>query len=1054
MAADASSAATPDAALGSSLEFLLDGHTDVEDVRLACSYAAPLDAPNLPACVALASVASFLGEADSEARCERIVELLLDDCARRHGSSRRKRIGLLLRWLLTHPELSSSASAAIVACLNGEASLNRLKLAAAWTLQASSAARSTSGLPDWPPRVLVQLVRALGASSRTPTPTKLSAAAADATVSTFSEICHCATRASGEEWHSAMRQCATDARALLGSLAVWRRGQLAFVTATEELSRALDGAADGGLVDAAHLWLHCAPLLLCEGETASAHRLRGRVGRWLERLRDPGVNDEIVLRNQQQQLLCGLALQIDSLSPDARSSVIAQAAPGCYPILSQICRSSNQDDAALPLALMITLLPTLTQNGQEAAVVLQPLLDLIRDSDTASPAVVRLTAQLALMHPELVLPDVCAVLASPVLSQRENARAILASVSELADLGRLLGRERSERLLDTLMLQLFADENQRVVSLVAALDLSIVLPRLTGILAAPLSARPLATAPLEATIEEAMLVALSHSADPAVAIGAVIDTLRDSSSTHAPGGVAAGGGEGRNDLPSRVSHPGQIGPSSSTSCAGNGQAESGEKAGVPTAEDEKVSEAVLLRTTRRWANQLPPDAWASVLRMGCTKFFAAAQDTCSMHVLKALLGKADDTSGGDGAGGRGGVTDADCAARHSVVARAAINRIASTRSATEGTGKKSSPAVEGGEHEAAAAGEPFDRLRPLLLLQLLPEDSWRSAQESKIIEASEGASGLDALVPVCRAALTSCIDDGLEIQPVRKLAASLLARLPPRPSAELMWSRLRRAAASPHDFGQQTESALALYYLCCAVLLHPEVAGEAADDEHAPVLIDLLLTKPASAADGGGEAPDRLQRGAMDCIARLLCAPFQPPLMQKLSGRAKLARPPLASVRENLTGRILLMLDAPDTTTHAVTIVGLGVRMLHARGGGKLAWPLVQAWLPALLERQGAQITNALFDLAFHAQPFVAPSSLATLFERARSDASSTCAATRAAALKLTGVAFADLEHAAPPEAIEPMLHQLHGLSKDDPSREVRMIAQRLLSTALGSAAR
>ena len=429
-----------------------------------------------------------------------------------------------------------------------------------------------------------------------------------------------------------------------------------------------------------------------------------------------------------------------------------------------------------------------------------------------------------------------------------------------------------------------------------------------------------------------------------------------------------------------------------------------------------------------------------------------------MHVLKALLGKADDTSGGDGAGGRGGVTDADCAARHSVVARAAINRIASTRSATEGTGKKSSPAVEGGEHEAAAAGEPFDRLRPLLLLQLLPEDSWRSAQEGEasceVVEASEGARALDALVPACRAALTSCIDDGLEMQPVRKLAASLLARLPPRPSAELMWSRLRRAAASPHDFGQQTESALALYYLCCAVLLHPEVAAEAADDEHAPVLIDLLLTKPASAADGGGEAPDRLQRGAMDCIARLLCAPFQPPLMPPSSGRAELARAPLASVRENLTRRLLLMLDAPSTTEHALAIVGLGVRMLHARGGGKLAWPLVQAWLPALLERQGAQITNALFDLAFHAQPFVAPSSLATLFQRARSDASSPCAATRAAALKLTGVAFADLEHAAPPEAIEPMLHQLHGLSKDDPSREVRMIAQRLLSTALGSAAR
>ena len=133
--------------------------------------------------------------------------------------------------------------------------------------------------------------------------------------------------------------------------------------------------------------------------------------------------------------------------------------------------------------------------------------------------------------------------------------------------------------------------------------------------------------------------------------------------------------------------------------------------------------------------------------------------------------------------------------------------------------------------------EPFDRLRPLLLLQLLPEDHWSAAPDD------------GSLMPSCRQALMSCVDDESEMQQVRKLAVSLLARLPPKDGVvggggenteDLMWARVRRLADKPYDAAEEPTSALALYYVCCGVTLHYEMASTAADDNHAPILLRIL----------------------------------------------------------------------------------------------------------------------------------------------------------------------------------------------------------------------
>ena len=304
-----------------------------------------------------------------------------------------------------------------------------------------------------------------------------------------------------------------------------------------------------------------------------------------------------------------------------------------------------------------------------------------------------------------------------------------------------------------------------------------------------------------------------------------------------------------------------------------------------------------------------------------------------------------------------------------------------------------------------------------------------------------GVAELRVLLPACRAALTSCVDDETEMQQVRKLAVSLLARLPPGESAELMWSRLRRVADEPLQYGPQPCSALALFYICCAVSLYPDVAAAAGDESHASILITILSTPTRE------EAFHRLQQGAVDCLARVLCAPLIAP-----------ANGTLAVESSALKTRLLTMLDTPTSTALTLAVVGVAVRMLHANGGAAVVAPLAEAWIPALLTRDGPAITHALFELAFHCQqaPAVLGQHTAALLQRARIDVSAADVPTRLAGLKLLGVllssGISSLQSIGEGDEPVALLRMLHKLAQGDESDKVRALAQALVRTAVGEA--
>ena len=1049
--------------IGAALNTLLDA--PVDDVALAC--ASPNDGMDLPASTALAAISSYISI--DESRCARVIALILD-----HSSTRRrhKRAGLLLRHLLAHELFSANATTAVVDCLAGDSSFNPAKLALVASLQAVTAAPTTGSLV-WSPSVLSRLLQATAACTYTaPEPTKLAAAAVDATICGFAEACKCAQcdDAAFATWRKAMQQCTTDMCAVLNVLSRWRHTQVAFVAAMDELSYALqqlDGEG-GDFVAMARLWQHCAPILLCAAEAPNRSKLRARFERWSARLAPPGDDDYATRR----EVLCGFAVQIDSLDSGMRTLALTLAAPTIHPLVCSLIRASNQQDSALPLALLRALVPSMMRrDGGELAIWIGPLLDMLHATDVAAPLVVQRAAQLAGEYPEVVLPDVCAKLASRVPTQRANAIAILRAVGERQQLTRLLGRSHSEGLCESLIallpeepVALLPEEpvailpEEPVASLLAMLDVHIALPCLAA--AATTSCSGSRAVVLDAPV----LAALTSTREPASALGAIVDTLRDIAARRArTDGQRTMGSSG--SLPSSPPrHPGDIGPPSPT---GEERRSFVPPAAAADGSADDAGAAMLLRAVHAWACSLSSGAWEAVLRMACTKFFAAAQDTWSMRVLKALLAAGGD-GGGDSGGDSGGDGDGDGdgdggAARHAIVIGAAIHRLSSlqpsaddasvTTDATATAGVTNPDDMSAGSARRDAH-EPFDKLRPLLLLQMLPEAMWRlvtdvtdGTGEIDPIEhggAGEGAqpagvSALRALLPACRAALTACVDDEGEMQQVRKLAASLLARLPPGKSAQVMWARVRRAADEPLGYGAQPASALALYYVCCAVSLHPVVAESAAGEAHATMLLSILTSTVRS------EPFQRLQQGAMDCLGRVLTAPY-------------LTAPhvaPRGGGSSSLDERLLSMLDAPVTSGLPIVLLGVSIRMMHSHGGGSAVAPLANAWIPTLLARDGAAITNALFEIAYHMQanpPGRGMRQHATaLLERARHDARDAHAPTRLAALKLLGVLLSSLPTTA--EGDEPLevLRMLHELARDDSAEEVRTLAQALVRTAVGT---
>ena len=86
------------------------------------------------------------------------------------------------------------------------------------------------------------------------------------------------------------------------------------------------------------------------------------------------------------------------------------------------------------------MLPTMAANGDATIpVLLQPLLDMLHHSDHMPRAVVRTAASLAASHPDVMLPEACAKLASRVSTERTNAARVLLATARLGGLSAARG---------------------------------------------------------------------------------------------------------------------------------------------------------------------------------------------------------------------------------------------------------------------------------------------------------------------------------------------------------------------------------------------------------------------------------------------------------------------------------------------------------------------------------------------------------------------------------------------------------------------------------------
>ena len=216
-----------------------------------------------------------------------------------------------------------------------------------------------------------------------------------------------------------------------------------------------------------------------------------------------------------------------------------------------------------------------------------------------------------------------------------------------------------------------------------------------------------------------------------------------------------------------------------------------------------------------------------------------------------------------------------------------------------------------------------------------------------------------------------------------------------------MLSKVKRLSDSPHALCEDPTHALALYYLCCAVTLHPATAAAVASADASSSLLRIL------AAARGGDALMRAQRGTMECISRTLCALSSE--ADKAGGAidsatgdgggddgdsgdsdgGTISAAACAASCSALAARVCNLLDITATSMQAVAVVSTAVRMLHTRGGAPHAAPLARVLLPMLLGHEGAVVTQCLFDVTFHAQPLLPQPLLRRLLERARTDATS-----------------------------------------------------------------
>ena len=1003
-------------------------------------------------------------EADKDLVAQ-LIELLLDHGVGLGGRGQRfSRVGALLRWLLVHPAFGDPAQEALVHVFTGQS--KRLQLAASRALHAGGFTHSPDGALTWSPADLTTLFQVLchcacggpecvdAKQQPERCPTNLTVAAADAAIGCLAHVCvllRAADPATGTKWAAVLRCCAGGAQRLLTRLQCWRQEQLAFVAAIDELQCALalsiasdhraestasvpssavgtghdqllqvtEALADPSLADeyaqlrdVCSLWLSCAPMLLSSARACKRHDVSARMERYLEKLCDEPIA-------APSEALCCLALMLEVAGAGVRAWALHRLAARLYPRLRPRCTSCAE--AALPLALMHMLGPAMQHHGHSVAELLQPTLDVLQATDAAPPIVARLVAIAALDHPASALPEVCTKVLSAVSTQRANALAILVLVARERDIATLLARPVLIQLTNALILRL-SDADTRVrehaTALLVRFDLHVTLPCLADAAAS--------VVPPPSSVEEVMLSTLQAAPDASTTVAALIDALRDLNSPP-------------HDASAVAQTPGLIGQSAGapTAEASNDDACStlGDKVtGKSSMEAESAQR--LLRVTEAWACTCHGDTWAQILRTACTKFFSASQDLCSLHVMKRLL----TCDGG--------------AAFHPVVVQASVDRL------------RAVPSAQLSEESGAAVRTPYGRLRPLLLLQMLPDSSW-----ARLASGADTADGVATTVrydtvnasDACVDELMQCLLNEAELQQVRKVAASLLAQLPPVRIMAQMVPYLRQLASAPAVRCQEPMCGLALYYMGCAATLHRWVAWQVASDSVAALLFDVVGASPVS-----GDALGRLQRGSIDCLARAistLVSSSEEPRQISTALETLTARGALLS-------RILSLVDVPSSAVHALAILTLATRMLHARGGGVLASQLFACVLPALLSSsvQGQHVTQALFDLSFHAQPLTGHL-VGVLLPRVQVDARSHLAGTRVAALKLLGVLMASMAllsddecgalAASPPAesggddahkgAVMQMLHTLSCLAHD-PASDVRSLAEHLQRTCLGTA--
>ena len=282
--------------------------------------------------------------------------------------------------------------------------------------------------------------------------------------------------------------------------------------------------------------------MMCEPDQPPNKSAKGRVERWLSRLKavesvdsnpESASSATTSVMTARREVLCALAIQLDSLdSVSSREAILLQSSTICYPLISNIVRSSNQVEAAMPLALLHAVIPIMSRQQQKQkqreasagsssgdapppateplkneTMLIQPLLDQLQATDTAAKPVISLAAKLALSHPGAVLPEAITKLSSPVTAQRSNAIALLLAAADLSeeqgggstDFRRLLGKVESDRLADSLLSQLVGGpqpqqnsgsslltaalapppcKTSQQVHLLAFLDLHVTLPRL------------------------------------------------------------------------------------------------------------------------------------------------------------------------------------------------------------------------------------------------------------------------------------------------------------------------------------------------------------------------------------------------------------------------------------------------------------------------------------------------------------------------------------------------------------------------------------------------